>query len=323
MKDNNYYFPHDYDPLGDLKVSAMVSEFGAEGYGLLWRFYELLHIEPSHKLPLKNFTFLAVARQLSTTVERVKEFVKSCIDTFEIFISDNVFFWSERVFRNLDKRQKLIDQRKQAGKASAEARKAKKIEQEIQEKYHTTVERNLTTVERNPTKERKGKEIKYNNYKSLNNSLFLGDSEKHEQTQTQEPQENSQTETKKNEEPEKIPQISEKKGYKAINDIEFRESLSEYEKEFSTPLICDFYDYWSEKNTKGVMRFQLQETWDVKRRLQRWQRNNAGKYGAQVVSRYKSRNERAQEALALAMVENEGSDIELFTRKKIENLTGG
>ena len=34
----------------------------------------------------------------------------------------------------------------------------------------------------------------------------------------------------------------------------------------------NFIDYWSEKNKKGKMRWQLQKTWDLNLRLKRWKR---------------------------------------------------
>lgn len=37
----------------------------------------------------------------------------------------------------------------------------------------------------------------------------------------------------------------------------------------------EFFEYWSEPNKSGTkMRYELQKTWDLKRRLQRWQRSN-------------------------------------------------
>ena len=41
----------------------------------------------------------------------------------------------------------------------------------------------------------------------------------------------------------------------------------------------NFIDYWSEKNSKGKMRFQLQKTWDLNLRMKRWGRNNFSSKG--------------------------------------------
>lgn len=45
--------------------------------------------------------------------------------------------------------------------------------------------------------------------------------------------------------------------------------------EYSEKMRNDFIDYWTEKNQSGKkMRFQLEKTWEIKRRLARWARNN-------------------------------------------------
>ena len=43
--------------------------------------------------------------------------------------------------------------------------------------------------------------------------------------------------------------------------------------EYSILLRDEFFLYWSEPNKKGKMRFELEKTWDTKRRLQRWFNN--------------------------------------------------
>jgi len=54
----------------------------------------------------------------------------------------------------------------------------------------------------------------------------------------------------------------------------FLESLKEFQKEFSTKIVQEFYDYWSEPNqSKTKIRYELEKTWDSKRRLKTWIRN--------------------------------------------------
>ena len=146
MKDT-YYFSHDYNPTSDPKIQALIGEHGAVGYGLYWRIVEMLHEEETHKLPCKKYIYLALAKQMSTSVEQVEIIVKCCIELCELLVSDNDFFWSERVMRNINKRTELSNKRSKAGKMSAEMRK------------------NSTSVQQNPTKERKVKENKVNENK--------------------------------------------------------------------------------------------------------------------------------------------------------------
>jgi len=55
---------------------------------------------------------------------------------------------------------------------------------------------------------------------------------------------------------------------------EFKNSLQIYLKEFDKDLLNDFYLYWTEKKPKGrKMRFEMEKTFDIKRRLDRWSKN--------------------------------------------------
>ncbi len=151
-----YYFPHDYEPTSDPKIGALIGIYGAPGYGIYWRLVEMLHSSDEHKLPLKNYIYTSVAKQMLTDVEQVLKIVESCINDFELFISDGVDFWSERVFRNMEIRERVSNQRSIAGKASAEKRK-----------NSTDVQQPLTGVQQNPTKESKGNKSKGNKNKDI------------------------------------------------------------------------------------------------------------------------------------------------------------
>ena len=137
--------------MSDIKMQAFIGEHGAVGYGLFWRIVEMLHEEDTHKLCHKQYVFLGLAKQMSTSVEQVQLVVEQCINVFELFASDGTHFWSERVMRNIGKRNELSEKRSFAGKKSAESRKKA-----------TSVKQVSTSVEQNPTKERKEKEIKEN-----------------------------------------------------------------------------------------------------------------------------------------------------------------
>lgn len=39
-------------------------------------------------------------------------------------------------------------------------------------------------------------------------------------------------------------------------------------------MLQNFFDYWSEPNKKGKMRFELEKTWELGRRLKRWSDND-------------------------------------------------
>lgn len=149
MAKDTFYFQHDYDPLSDPKLYALVGEFGAVGYGLYWRIVEMLHSDNNHYLHHKKYIYTALAKQMLTSVEQVGDILSFAIEICELFETDGEKFWSNRVIRNIEKRAEIKEKRSKAGKISAEKRK-----------NSTSVEQVLTSVEHNSTKERKGKEIK-------------------------------------------------------------------------------------------------------------------------------------------------------------------
>ena len=63
-----------------------------------------------------------------------------------------------------------------------------------------------------------------------------------------------------------------RKSFKTYTELDFENEvksfseLSEYHQAF--------IDYWTEPSANGTMKFQLQKTWDTKRRLQSWASNN-------------------------------------------------
>lgn len=164
MAKETFYFSHDYEPTSDIKISAMVGEFGAVGYGIFWRIVELLHSEPTHKLPQRKYVYSAIAKQFAIDVEQVSTLVEFCLTECFLFEQDEdkIYFWSNRVLRNFDKRAEISESRSYAGKVSAEKRKQAKEAKllEINKNNSTFVKHNSTNF--NKEKEIKEKEIKCN-----------------------------------------------------------------------------------------------------------------------------------------------------------------
>ena len=241
MKDT-YYFSHDYNPTSDPKIQALIGEHGAVGYGLYWRIVEMLHEEETHKLPCKKYIYLALAKQMSTSVEQVEIIVKCCIELCELFVSDNELFWSERVLRNIGKRTEISNKRSEAGKKSAELRK-----------ISTNVEQVSTSVQQNPTKERKVKENKVNENK--------------------ENKEIKETISK-----DIVQKKVDAKASTLTRRDEFYKSLIPFLSTYGKDMIRDFFDYWSEQNKSGTqMRFEKQPTWEVAKRLATWNKRDTFK----------------------------------------------
>ena len=83
-----------------------------------------------------------------TSVEQVKTTVACCLE-YELFYEDDGYFFSIRIFENIEKRMDISEKRAKAGRISANKRKKA-----------TSVKQNSTSVEESPTKSNKEKEIK-------------------------------------------------------------------------------------------------------------------------------------------------------------------
>lgn len=55
----------------------------------------------------------------------------------------------------------------------------------------------------------------------------------------------------------------------------FADTIFPYVKEYGSEMCLQFFNYWSELNHSGKkMRFELQKTWEVGKRLATWQNNS-------------------------------------------------
>lgn len=140
-KDKELWFPHNLNAHSDPKMQALLGEYGGVGYGVYWHIVELLHLNPTHKLPLKKYMFSAIAKQMSANgkqmlgkikqevifPDEVQNFIKDCIDEYDLFLSDETHFWSNRVIRNIDKRTKIAETRSKSGKQGAIAKQKQAI----------------------------------------------------------------------------------------------------------------------------------------------------------------------------------------------------
>jgi hypothetical protein len=58
----------------------------------------------------------------------------------------------------------------------------------------------------------------------------------------------------------------------------FMNELRSFANTYSTEMLREFFDYWSEHKPNGKkMRFEMEKTWDISKRLERWSKNSFGK----------------------------------------------
>ena len=105
MAAKSYWFPHDTTAFNDMKIESMTSVYGSEGYGFYWIIVETLSMEEGYKLSLqKKSVYGVLSRRTQSTPEKIKEFVEDCINDFELFQSNEEYFWSDSLQRRLKKR---------------------------------------------------------------------------------------------------------------------------------------------------------------------------------------------------------------------------
>lgn len=109
-----YFFRHDYNPTNDPKIICLLGNYGGLGYGVFWRITELLNEEETHKLQFKNYIFEAIAKQMLANAKQIEAIIRSCIE-YELFETDNEYFWSNRVLRDMEWRKELSIKRAKSG----------------------------------------------------------------------------------------------------------------------------------------------------------------------------------------------------------------
>lgn len=69
-----------------------------------------------------------------------------------------------------------------------------------------------------------------------------------------------------------------KKSFKNFDVEDFKNEILQIKEKangkYTNDMIKKFFNYWSEKDAKGKMRFQKQETWETGKRLATWYGNN-------------------------------------------------
>lgn len=135
MKQNTFYFSHDYNAHNDVKILFMRQQLGMEGYGIYWFLIENL-ADAGGYLPFKIVPVLAM--QMHTSEVKVM----AVINQFELFEVDDNQFFSARLLDHLKVRNELSEQGKKGaiarwgnrganrganGGANAKERKGKEI----------------------------------------------------------------------------------------------------------------------------------------------------------------------------------------------------
>ena len=137
-----------------------------QAYGLYWLLIEIMHESSDSKLTCNLID--GIAYQINVDITFLKEFYNECI-SIELFVTDGVKYWSERVLRNKELLYEKRNLKSIAGKKGMENRWKNK---------EVITNDNIVITEDNKgneskVKEIKEKEIKVNKRKVVGTTLFV------------------------------------------------------------------------------------------------------------------------------------------------------
>lgn len=151
MKES-YYFPHDNNSHRDPKCSALINDFGMEGYGLYWAIIEILH-EQDGKLDKFPKLWDGISSQLHIKKEALLQLIEALVKDYNLLKEDQNSIWSDRVLRNLDERREKYTKKSQAGRigglrsgASRGSKQNEALLQQVEQKERKGKERKLNTT---------------------------------------------------------------------------------------------------------------------------------------------------------------------------------
>ena len=239
----NSYFSHDADAMNDPKCMLLISQLGMEGYGIFWALVEMLRTQDGYRLHIALIP--AIANRFGVQQAKLEAVIKG----YGLFMMDDeTFFYSQSLLDRMELMDAKSLKRKNAGKLGGIAKAAKKIGAK-------TVD-NLA----NPSNAKAMPEQSQSNAlaNSSNRKTFIFNTNI-----------NTNIEYKK----------EEKENMGASNDATFSRmelfylDVCKFQHLYNSSMLQDFFDYWSELDTKGKkMKFELNKTWETEKRLRTWEK---------------------------------------------------
>lgn len=234
------YINHDTSAMEDEKLAELFVYFGYEGYGLFWAILERL---AKQEKPIKTTVLkkqLRVGKKLEKCwcfMEEIGLINKSFARTIDGINKLNAETFNKQLLNYAGKYR--LNNEKNAKRIS-EWRKNQHDIENVTEYMENTNEISNTPV--TPLNRSKVKEIEVKNREVESSAIA---------------------------DPPKILKSIEEKS--AEEELDFYNILVKYTKEYDPKMIREFYDYWRERTKSGAkMRFQLNKTWDISLRLQKW-----------------------------------------------------
>ncbi len=122
MAKDAYYFKHDSNARNDPKIKSLINKYGLEGYGRFWVVIEMLREAERYKLEDKKYIWEALAEQMKIEVKDTKQFIKDCVEEFELFEANDHCFYSVSLLKRMLELDTIREKRRDAALKSWENR---------------------------------------------------------------------------------------------------------------------------------------------------------------------------------------------------------
>ena len=249
MKKDAYYFPHFSNARTDRKLKRVRKQLGIEGYGIYFMVLETLREQTDFKYPVEDIDLLA--DEFGTSDEKARAVILN-FNLFEVDDSDDFFSpkLEEYMTPYLENKE-----RKRIGGIKGNLLKYKRI---TREKLELMTDEEIVEFD-----------------KSVKSGKFS-----HSDSESDSVTDHSTSQSKVKE--SKVKESKVNNIYKADNleqrHSQFREAVLTYREQYSDDMLKDFFEYWTEKNDNGYkMKFEKQKTFEISKRLKRWNDNNFNK----------------------------------------------
>lgn len=116
MAKDAYYFSHDTNSRSDPKCSALIKDFGMEGYGIFWGIIEILAEQDGYKLEKFPKLYEGLAAQFQADVKRCSSTIEAMLKHYNLLLEDDKYIWSDSLLRRMEGKKGKIQQKIDAGR---------------------------------------------------------------------------------------------------------------------------------------------------------------------------------------------------------------
>jgi hypothetical protein len=83
------YFRHHFDASNDIKMSALMADYGLTGYGLFWLILEIMCDQPYQRLKLDEYSNQLIKLKSKLDDRYIRSFINDCLNVYHLFEKDD------------------------------------------------------------------------------------------------------------------------------------------------------------------------------------------------------------------------------------------